>query len=54
MKADKQRKIRIDISDVHVYLGVLLIGAGAWLVYRPAAPIVVGLILVWLGTRGAA
>ena len=49
----ERRQRKIDISDVHVYLGILLIGVGTWFIYWPAAPIIVGLILIWLGTRGA-
>lgn len=40
-----------DLRDVHVYLGVVLICVGVCLIYVPAALIVTGGILIWLGTR---
>lgn len=49
----EQRPRKIDISDIHVYLGTALIGTGCGAIFWPAAAIVVGLILVWLGTRRA-
>lgn len=37
--------------EVHVYPGLVLVGYGAWEVWRPAAWIVVGAALVLLGLR---
>lgn len=43
-----------DLRDAFVFGGIALVGYGAGQVYAPAAPIVVGSALFWLGTRKAA
>lgn len=35
--------------DLHVYGGGALIAAGAWMAYPPAAPAVLGVLLLYLG-----
>jgi hypothetical protein len=39
----------VDRSDVLTSLGVIVIAIGLWDVYRPAAFVVAGLVLVWCG-----
>jgi len=41
----------IDLRDIHVYVGVALMCGGLCWIYPPAALIVTGGILIWLGTR---
>lgn len=45
-------KEHFDLRDLHAYTGILLITAGCFFVYRPAALIVPGIILVWMAMRG--
>jgi hypothetical protein len=40
-----------DLRDLHAYVGLVLIGVGLDAVYPPAAWVVVGTILFWLGVR---
>lgn len=40
-----------DLRDVHVYGGGALVAIGAWLWFPPAAPIVFGALLLYLGLR---
>jgi hypothetical protein len=40
-----------DLRDIHVYGGGLLIAVGAWMWFPPAAPMVLGALLVYLGLR---
>jgi len=42
-----------DIDDVLVLGGAGLIAAGVWMIYVPAAYIVVGFSLLYLGLRGS-
>lgn len=44
---------RIDASDVLVFCGLLLLGAGLWWLSPPAALIVVGVVLLIVGLVGA-
>lgn len=41
--------MRLDAVDVHVYGGALLIAGGAAVIYLPAGPITLGVILLGLG-----
>lgn len=43
--------MRLDLRDAFAFGGLALITAGAGWAYAPAAPIVLGLALFWLGTR---
>lgn len=43
-----------DLRDVFVFGGIGLAGYGIWQIYAPAAPIVVGSVLFWMGIRKAA
>lgn len=40
-----------DARDVHVYGGGVLVALGAWMAWPPAAPTLLGLLLVYLGLR---
>jgi hypothetical protein len=44
-------KSNIDLRDIHVYIGILLITAGCFLIYQPAALLAPGVLLLWLGVR---
>lgn len=39
-----------DARDVLALVGVALIAVGAWFIYKPAAPIVVGIFCLGIGT----
>lgn len=38
-----------DATDVLVIAGMVMVGAGLWMIYSPAALIVVGAFMVYLG-----
>lgn len=40
-----------DLADLHVYCGLVLMGAGVAAIYWPAALITVGVGLFYLGAR---
>lgn len=44
---------RVDLSDVLALVGLLLVGAGVWLLSPAAALIVVGSVLLVVGLAGA-
>lgn len=48
---DRIRPYLPALSDVLALIGVVLIGAGIWQIYPPAAFIVVGLILLFAAVR---
>lgn len=39
------------VRDLHVYGGGVLVALGAWMAWPPAAPAVLGLLLLYLGLR---
>lgn len=41
-----------DLADVFVFGGIALVGYGLYCIYPPAAWIVTGAALFWLGLRG--
>jgi len=47
------RWVSIDLADILIVLGLLLIGAGLWYIYWQAALIVVGTISLALGLLSA-
>ncbi|HUT68672.1 MAG TPA: hypothetical protein VMW86_09030 [Dehalococcoidales bacterium] len=46
-------KQMFDFDDALVVVGVLMASAGIWLIYKPAALIIVGILFVLLGLRGS-
>ena len=42
-------EFRFDFRDAIVFIGIALIGIGAYMIYQPAAFIVCGAMLFWLG-----
>jgi len=42
-------EINFDFRDIIVFIGILLIGIGAYMIYQPSAFIVTGSLLFWLG-----
>ena len=48
------RKINkfIDVTDILVFGGTLLIATGCWLIYQPAAFLSSGIILLLVGCKG--
>jgi len=46
-------KFKIDIDDVLIILGGLMVGAGIWFIYWPAALITFGAVFIFLGIRGS-
>jgi hypothetical protein len=51
--AEALRRLDLDHNDRCVFGGLGSVGVGLWLVYPPAAFIVVGAFFVALGLRGA-
>jgi len=47
----KLRGFLPDFRDVHAYGGGILLAFGAWQVYPPAAWMLAGLLLLYLGLR---
>ncbi len=45
---EEKKNYRPDPTDVFVFMGIGLIGAGTWLISRPASLIVVGSLLLLL------
>ena len=45
-------KKKLDIDDALILLGGALVAGGIWLIYFPAALIIVGLAFLLLGIRG--
>ncbi|MXS81565.1 hypothetical protein ABD07_00350 [Nitrosomonas oligotropha] len=39
--------ISLDSRDCMFFLGIILVGAGAWMIYQPAGLISSGLLLFW-------
>lgn len=48
----KRFKKLIDLTDVIVFSGTLLLSYGCWMIYEPAAFISSGLILLIIGYKG--
>lgn len=46
-------KFRIDMDDILVIFGGLMVGTGIWFIYWPAALIVIGIAFVFLAIRGS-
>ncbi len=46
--------MRIDVYDALAMIGLILLGTGLWLVWPPVSLIVVGAIMLIVGTVGAA
>jgi len=46
-------KFKIDMDDIMVVFGGLMVGTGIWFIYWPAALIVMGLVFLFLGIRGS-
>ena len=44
-------KLPFNARDIHCYGGILLISAGLWAIYEPVAPVVAGIILLYLALR---
>lgn len=42
-------EINFDFRDAIVFIGIALIGVGAYMIYQPSAFIVCGAMLFWLG-----
>lgn len=42
-------EINFDFRDAIVFIGIALIGVGAYMIYKPSAFIVCGAMLFWLG-----
>ncbi len=42
-------EFRFDFRDAIVFIGIALIGIGAYMIYQPSAFIVCGAMLFWLG-----
>jgi len=47
----KQLAAQIDLRDVFVFGGLAMVGYGVHCIYPPAAWIVVGTVLFWVGGR---
>jgi len=47
------RKIlgKLDARDYHAYTGIILLSVGGFMIYRPAAFVVAGALLLWLAVR---
>ena len=43
--------MRLDINDILTLVGMVMIFAGLWWVYPPAALVVIGAVLFLAGTR---
>lgn len=50
-KIGARLRAALDLRDVFVFGGLVLIAIGLWDIYWPLAPIVVGSVLCWLGLR---
>ncbi len=46
-------KQKLDVDDALVIVGVLMASTGIWLIYVPAALIIVGIAFALLGLRGS-
>lgn len=44
-----ENEIEIDFRDCIVFGGVVAVGYGTYLIYHPAAFLVVGALLIWIG-----
>jgi uncharacterized membrane protein len=44
---------KVDIYDVFILLGIILLGCGIWLIFKPLALIVLGAIFIFIGFIGA-
>ena len=42
-------EIKLDFRDAIVFIGIALIGVGAYMIYEPSSFIVCGAMLFWLG-----
>lgn len=42
-------KLKLDISDVLVFAGMALAGAGIWMIFKPACFIFLGLMFIYIG-----
>ena len=42
----EKKKSRVDVFDIGALVGLLLVVYGLWMIYRPLAPLVGGLLLV--------
>jgi hypothetical protein len=48
---DVARQLAPSLRDLHVYGGGLSVAVGAWMAWPPAAPMVAGVLLIYLGLR---
>jgi hypothetical protein len=44
--------MKIDLNDILIVIGSVLVGTGVFLIYRPAAFIAIGVVVFYFGYKG--